>query len=189
MSVIHSITMAMKTAFKADLSHFNQTTQNVANKLANHYGINQHDEQSLKAIEDFIKILDQNLKATENEIFEALIHAYTVKNHQYPDNFDMYIATQYLAKKDKKMELPQGQDIQWFKQKITDAEKHLERIALVKLQLTKNLKELLSQGNGHFWIDRDFIEPAQETLQASLAQVQDIENRMIVLKATYQDHI
>ena len=78
---------------------------------------------------------------------------------------------------------------EWAKQKINEVEKHLERISLVKFQLTKNLKELQGQGDSHLWIDHDFIDPAKETLEASLAQVQDIENRMLVLKATYEDHV
>ena len=78
---------------------------------------------------------------------------------------------------------------EWAKQKINEVEKHLERISLVKFQLTKNLKELQGQGNSHLWIDHDFIDPAKETLGASLVQVQDIENRMLVLKATYEDHL
>lgn len=88
-----------------------------------------------------------------------------------------------------KQEKINHQNPQWFKQKIFEVENHLERIALVKLQLTKNLKELENQGEKHLWIEHDFLDPAQETLQASLAQVQDIENRMLVLKATYQDHL
>ncbi len=40
----------------------------------------------------------------------------------------------------------------------------------------------------HLWIDHEFIDPALDTLRGSVAQVQAIENRMLVLKATYQDH-
>lgn len=72
--------------------------------------------------------------------------------------------------------------------KVSEIQKHLERISLVKLQLTKNLKELESQGEGHLWIDQEFIEPALDTLKGSLTQIQDIENRMLVLKSTYQDY-
>ncbi len=77
---------------------------------------------------------------------------------------------------------------QFFHQKISEVNRHLENINVLRLQLTKNLKELESQGEGHLWIDHDFIDPALDTLKGSLAQVQDIENRMLVLKATYQDH-
>ena len=78
---------------------------------------------------------------------------------------------------------------QWYKQKSEEVENHLKHIALMKLQLTKNLKDLQSQNGGHLWIDTDFIEPATETLQASLEQVQDLEDRLQVLKLTYQDHL
>ena len=78
---------------------------------------------------------------------------------------------------------------QWYQQKSEEVENHLKHIALMKLQLTKNLKDLQSQNGGHLWIDTDFIEPATETLQASLTQIQDLENRLQVLKLTYQDHL
>ena len=77
----------------------------------------------------------------------------------------------------------------WLSQKISEIEKHLDRISLVKLQLAKNLKDLQSQNGGHLWIDTDFIEPATETLQASLEQVQDLEDRLYLLNLTYQDHL
>ena len=77
----------------------------------------------------------------------------------------------------------------WYKQKSEEVENHLKHITLMKLQLTKNLKDLQSQNGGHLWIDTDFIEPATETLQASLTQIQDLENRLQVLKLTYQDHL
>ncbi|MDN5623416.1 MAG: hypothetical protein L0G96_09810 [Acinetobacter sp.] len=78
---------------------------------------------------------------------------------------------------------------QWYKQKSEEVENHLKHIALMKLQLTKNLKDLQSQNGGHLWIDTDFIEPATETLQASLEQVQDLEDRLYLLNLTYQDHL
>lgn len=78
---------------------------------------------------------------------------------------------------------------EWFKQKSNEVENHLKHIALMKLQLSKNLKDLKSQNGDHLWIDTDFIEPATETLQASLEQVQDLENRLLVLQLTYQDHL
>ena len=77
----------------------------------------------------------------------------------------------------------------WYKQKSEEVENHLKHIALMKLQLTKNLKDLQSQNGGHLWIDTDFIEPATETLQASLEQVQDLEDRLYLLNLTYQDHL
>lgn len=78
---------------------------------------------------------------------------------------------------------------EWFEQKSNEVENHLKHIALMKLQLSKNLKDLKSQNGDHLWIDTDFIEPATETLQASLEQVQDLENRLLVLQLTYQDHL
>lgn len=132
--------------------------------------------------------MNKNLKPSEDEIFNAIIHSYITKNSQYPERFDTYIAMQYFNKVDQKKEDLDKKNSEWFSQKISEVEKHLERISLVKLQLTKNLKELESQGDGHLWIDHEFIDPALDTLRGSVAQVQAIENRMLVLKATYQDH-
>ena len=132
--------------------------------------------------------MNKNLKPSDDEIFNAIIHSYITKNSQYPERFDTYIAMQYFNQADQKKDDSNGKNSEWFKQKVEQVEKHLERISLVKLQLTKNLKELESQDEGHLWIDHEFIDPALDTLKGSLAQVQDIENRMLVLKATYQDH-
>lgn len=167
---------------------FSGKTESLAKKLAAYYKTDNHIEHVLQQLQDFINTMNKNLKPSEDEIFNAIIHAYITKNSQYPERFDTYIAMQYFNQADQKKDDSNGKSSEWFKQKIEQVEKHLERISLVKLQLTKNLKELESQGEGHLWIDNEFIDPALETLKSSLAQVQNIENRILVLKATYQDH-
>ena len=167
---------------------FSGKTESLAKKLAAYYKTDNHIEYVLQQLQDFINTMNKNLKPSDDEIFNAIVHAYITKNSQYPEKFDTYIATQYFNQADQKKENLNGKSSEWFNQKISEVDKHLERISLVKLQLTKNLKELESQGEGHLWIDHEFIEPALDTLKGSLAQVQDIENRMLVLKATYQDH-
>lgn len=59
---------------------------------------------------------------------------------------------QYFNKVDQKKEDLDKKNSEWFSQKISEVEKHLERISLVKLQLTKNLKELESR------IERSFMD-------------------------------
>ena len=167
---------------------FSGKTANLAKRLAIYYKTETHIEHVLQQLQDFINAMNKNLKPSDEEIFNAIVHAYITKNSQYPERFDTYIAMQYFNQTDQKKEDWDGKSSEWFNQKISEVEKHLERISLVKLQLTKNLKELESQGEGHLWIDHEFVDPALDTLKGSLAQVQDIENRMLVLKATYQDY-
>lgn len=167
---------------------FSGKTESLAKKLAAYYKTDNHIEHVLQQLQDFINAMNKNLKPSDDEIFNAIVHAYITKNSQYPERFDTYIAKQYFNQADQKKEDLNGKSSEWFNQKISEVDKHLERISLVKLQLTKNLKELESQGEGHLWIDHEFIDPALDTLKGSLAQVQDIKNRMLVLKATYQDH-
>lgn len=167
---------------------FSGQTEKIAKRLATYYKTDIHEESVLQQLQNYINAMNKNLKPNDDEIFNALVHAYTIKNSKYPQQFDIYIAMQYFNQIDQKKNDSNGKSSEWFKQKIDQVEKHLERISLVKLQLTKNLKELESQGEGHLWIDLEFIDPALDTLKGSLAQVQDIENRMSVLKATYQDH-
>lgn len=183
------------------LSKFSDNTQEIVRKLENYYKIEPHNfayqlrfleigEETLQQLQNFIDSIDKNLKPSGNGIFNAIVHAYITKNSQYPEKFDTYIAMQYLNKiKNEDKKTSNIQSTEWFSQKLNEVEKHLERISLVKFQLTKNLKELQGQGGSHLWIDHDFIDPAKETLGASLVQVQDIENRMLVLKATYEDHL
>ena len=166
---------------------FNGQTEKIAKRLATHYKTETHIEHVLQQLQDFINAMNKNLKPSDEEIFNAIVHAYITKNSQYPERFDTYIAMQYFNQTDQKKEDWDGKSSEWFNQKISEVEKHLERISLVKLQLTKNLKELESQGDSHLWIDHEFIEPALDTLKSSLAQVQDIEIRMLSLKSTYQD--
>lgn len=166
---------------------FSGKTANLAKRLAIYYKTETHIEHVLQQLQDFINAMNKNLKPSDEEIFNAIVHAYITKNSQYPERFDTYIAMQYFNQTDQKKEDWDGKSSEWFNQKISEVEKHLERISLVKLQLTKNLKELESQGDSHLWIDHEFIEPALDTLKSSLAQVQDIEIRMLSLKSTYQD--
>ena len=170
------------------LMKFSGKTESLAKKLAAYYKTDNHIEYVLQQLQDFINTMNKNLKPSDDEIFNAIVHAYITKNSQYPERFDTYIAKQYFNQADQKKENLNGKSSEWFNQKISEVDKHLERISLVKLQLTKNLKELESQGDGHLWIDHEFIDPALDTLKGSLAQVHQIEKRMLVLKATYQDH-
>lgn len=170
------------------LMKFSGKTESLAKKLAAYYKTDNHIEYVLQQLQDFINTMNKNLKPSDDEIFNAIVHAYITKNSHYPERFDTYIAMQYFNQAYQKQEDLDGKSLEWYNQKISEVEKHLERISLVKLQLTKNLKELESQGEGHLWIDHEFIEPALDTLKGSLTQVQDIENRMRVLKSTYLDH-
>lgn len=170
------------------LMKFSGKTESLAKKLAAYYKTDNHIEYVLQQLQDFINTMNKNLKPSDDEIFNAIVHAYITKNSQYPERFDTYIAKQYFNQADQKKENLNGKSSEWFNQKISEVDKHLERISLVKLQLTKNLKELESQGDGHLWIDHEFIDPALDTLKGSLAQVHQIEKRILVLKATYQDH-
>ncbi|WP_180044255.1 hypothetical protein [Acinetobacter sp. YH16039] len=167
---------------------FSGKTETVAKRLATYYKTETHIEHVLQQLQDFINAMDKNLKPSDDEVFNAIVHAYITKNSQYPEKFDTYIAMQYFNQADQKKDYLERKNSEWFNQKINEVEKHLERISLVKLQLTKNLKELESQGEGHLWIDHEFIDPALDTLKGSLTQVQDIENRMLILKSTYQDY-
>ena len=167
---------------------FSGKTANLAKRLATYYKTETHIEHVLQQLQDFINAMDKNLKPSDDEVFNAIVHAYITKNSQYPEKFDTYIAMQYFNQADQKKDYLERKNSEWFNQKINEVEKHLERISLVKLQLTKNLKELESQGEGHLWIDHEFIDPALDTLKGSLTQVQDIENRMLILKSTYQDY-
>ena len=190
MSILSSVAMSIRRNSIQSMG-FNGRTENIANRLAEYYKISQHNQENLKQLQKFIQDSEKDLKPNDEEIFNAIIHAYITKNSQYPEKFDTYIAMQYLNKNEPKQKEVKTQNPQWFKQKISEVEKHLERIALVKLQLTKNLKELENQGEGqgHLWIEHGFLDPAQDTLQESLVQLRDIENRMIILKDTYLDHV
>lgn len=170
---------------------YSKKTQSIAEKLAQHYSV-LHEHIALQAIDNLIDQVDKIKSNVSIEDFsEAIIHSYTIKNIRYPQRFDTYIAMQYLDKKNRDTEQPNklATSPQWFKQKSEEVENHLKHITLMKLQLTKNLKDLQSQYGRHLWIDIDFIDPATETLQASLTQVQDLENRLQVLKLTYQDYV
>ena len=172
------------------LLRYSKRTQSIAKELAQHYKVVLHTDIALQAIDNLIAQVDKIKPNVSIEDFsKAIIHSYTVKNIQYPQRFDTYIAIQYFNKIDSIKVDMNTKNSGWLSQKISEIEKHLDRITLAKLQLTKNLRDLESQNGGHLWIDTDFIEPATETLQASLTQIQDLENRLQVLKLTYQDHL
>ncbi len=172
------------------LLRYSERTQSIAKELAQHYKVVLHTDIALQAIDNLIAQVDKIKPNVSIEDFsKAIIHSYTVKNIQYPQRFDTYIAIQYFNKIDSIKVDMNTKNSGWLSQKISEIEKHLDRITLAKLQLTKNLRDLESQNGGHLWIDTDFIEPATETLQASLTQIQDLENRLQVLKLTYQDHL
>src|SRR5690606_12427008 len=134
---------------------FSGRTANIAKKLATYYKTKKHRIEVLGQIQNFIKQIAKEFKSIDDQILDAIVHAYITKNSQYPENFDTYIAMQYLKNgKNNKVTLD-SKKTEWFSQKINEVEKHLERISLVRFQLTKNLKELESQGDGHLWIDHD----------------------------------
>lgn len=172
------------------LLRYSERTQSIAKELAQHYKVVLHTDIALQAIDNLIAQVDKIKPNVSIEDFsKAIIHSYTVKNIQYPQRFDTYIAIQYFNKIDSIKVDMNTKNSGWLSQKISEIEKHLDRITLAKLQLTKNLRDLESQNGGHLWIDTDFIDPATETLQASLTQIQDLESRLQVLKLTYQDHL
>ncbi|MEG0342261.1 MAG: hypothetical protein RR633_08750 [Acinetobacter sp.] len=167
--------------------------QRLAKNLATRYSTSATNQQTLTYIADFIERAKKKYPNTQYQsLFNAVAHAYEKKNLKYPEPFHIPIAMQYLYEKNGSKEGPKKSaptPPHWYKQKSEEVEHHLKHIALIKLQLTKNLKDLQSQNGGHLWIDTDIIDPATETLQASLTQVQDLENRLQVLKLTYQDYL
>ena len=172
--------------------NFSDEVQRFAKDLAYRYSTTISNQETLSYINDFInkaKAKYPNIQYIS--LFTAVAHAYDKKNLEYPEPFHINIAMQYLDEKNGKKEKPKKSvpTPHWYKQKSEEVENHLKHIALMKLQLTKNLKDLQSQNGGHLWIDTDFIEPATETLQASLEQVQDLEDRLYLLNLTYQDHL
>lgn len=177
------------------------TVRAVHLKLCAHFSVKQSQFQCIEKLKNYIeKLVELGVSLDNEQIFDSLIYAYQERNRKYPSDFTMRLALEYMqnhhstpsqsrALKENVENSTQAYSIHQHRNKILDIEKHLERISLVKFQLTKNLKELQGQGDSHLWIDHDFIDPAKETLEASLAQVQDIENRMLVLKETYEDYV
>lgn len=169
------------------LLRYSERTQSIAKELAQQYNVVLHTDVALQAIDNLIAQIDKTKPNISIEDFsKAIIHSYSIKNIQYPQRFDTYIAMQYLNKIDSIKVDMNTKNSGWLSQKISEIEKHLDRISLVKLQLAKNLKDLQSQNGGHLWIDTDFIDPATETLQASLEQVQDLEKRLQILEFCYK---
>ena len=181
-----SRTFSSKVSNEQALSTVSKKTQNIAKRLLKYYRKESHTVEVLHDIQEFITVMNRDIRPNEDSIFNAILHAYTTKNNQYPEKFDTYIATQYFNKTHQKEEDLDRKNSEWLNQKINEVEKHLERISVVKLQLTKNIKELESKGEGHLWIDHEFIEPVLDTLKDSLTQVQGVENRMLALKFTYE---
>ena len=183
-------TVQSAIASNKTLLRYSERTQSIAKELAQQYNDALHTDVALQAIDNLIAQIDKTkLNISIEDFSKAIIHSYSIKNIQYPQRFDNYIAMQYLNKIDSIKVDMNTKNSGWLSQKISEIEKHLDRISLVKLQLAKNLKDLQSQNGGHLWIDTDFIEPATETLQASLEQVQDLEDRLYLLNLTYQDHL
>lgn len=183
-------TVQSAIASNKTLLRYSERTQSIAKELAQQYNDALHTDVALQAIDNLIAQIDKTkLNISIEDFSKAIIHSYRIKNIQYPQRFDTYIAMQYLNKIDSIKVDMNTKNSGWLSQKISEIEKHLDRISLVKLQLAKNLKDLQSQNGGHLWIDTDFIEPATETLQASLEQVQDLEDRLYLLNLTYQDHL
>lgn len=189
---------AVRAANVASSQNFGDKAQRLAGSLAKHYSTTSTDQQPLQYIVLFIERAEKKYpKTLYGNLLNALIYAYDSQQTKYPAHFYIDKAMEFLDNLNSKVTVQKNQSTtinknhnpQWFKQKSEEVENHLKHIALMKLQLTKNLKDLQSQNGGHLWIDTDFIEPATETLQASLTQIQDLENRLQVLKLTYQDHL
>ena len=189
---------AVRAANVASSQNFGDKAQRLAGSLAKHYSTTSTDQQTLQYIVLFIERAEKKYpKTLYGNLLNALIYAYDSQQTKYPAHFYIDKAMEFLDNLNSKVTVQKNQSTtinknhnpQWFKQKSEEVENHLKHIALMKLQLTKNLKDLQSQNGGHLWIDTDFIDPATETLQASLTQIQDLENRLQVLKLTYQDHL
>ena len=189
---------AVRAANVASSQNFGDKAQRLAGSLAKHYSTTSTDQQTLQYIVLFIERAEKKYpKTLYGNLLNALIYAYDSQQTKYPAHFYIDKAMEFLDNLNSKVTVQKNQSTtinknhnpQWFKQKSEEVENHLKHIALMKLQLTKNLKDLQSQNGGHLWIDTDFIEPATETLQASLTQIQDLENRLQVLKLKYQDHL
>ena len=163
--------------------------------LQRHYNTKKQGKEIWSILATFlIQAHQKNKKLTVSQLADAIIDTYTDNGKNYPDNFDIDKALFFIEHPKEKFikqneSISQTYTLHWYQQKSEEVENHLKHIALMKLQLTKNLKDLQSQNGGHLWIDTDFIDPATETLQASLTQIQDLENRLQVLKLTYQDHL
>ncbi len=185
--------MGFWPSFGNDLSNQSDDAQRLAKNLATRYSTSATNQQTLTYIVDFIERATKKYPNTQYQsLFNAVAHAYEKKNLKYPEPFHIHIAMQYLDEKNgwkEQRKTKVAAPPHWYKQKSEEVEHHLKHIALMKLQLAKNLKDLQSQNGGHLWIDTDFIDPATETLQASLTQVQDLEDRLYLLNLTYQDHL
>lgn len=167
-------------------------------KLSEHFSIIHSSNETIEKLKKYVeKIIELKYELNTQILFDSILYAYEQRNKKYPSEFTMRIALEYFESNEKlginKIIPTDNSSVKFLpnldiSKKVSEIQKHLERISLVKLQLTKNLKELESQGEGHLWIDQEFIEPALDTLKCSLTQIQDIENRMLVLKSTYQDY-
>lgn len=167
-------------------------------KLSEHFSIIHSSNETIEKLKKYVeKIIELKYELNTQILFDSILYAYEQRNKKYPSEFTMRIALEYFESNEKlginKIIPTDNSSVKFLpnldiSKKVSEIQKHLERISLVKLQLTKNLKELESQGEGHLWIDQEFIEPALDTLKGSLTQIQDIENRMLVLKSTYQDY-
>ncbi len=133
----------------------------LAKDLAKHYLTTSTDQQTY-AIDTFIARVD--VKTSKNAVWKsylsALIYAYDSQQTKYPAHFYIDKAMEFLDNLNSKVTVQKNQSTtinknhnpQWFKQKSEEAENHLKHIALMKLQLTKNLKDLQSQ-NGWTFMD------------------------------------
>ena len=183
------------SAFSQNSTH-SYLAEESLKKLQRHYNTRKQGKDVLPILTAFIvQAYKTKKRLTSSQLADAIIATYTASGKNYPDNFDVDKALFFLENPEEEKvagsnkSTTQTNPPHWYKQKSEEVENHLKHIALMKLQLTKNLKDLQSQNGGHLWIDTDFIEPATETLQASLTQIQDLENRLQVLKLTYQDHL
>lgn len=171
----------------------------VHHKLCAYFSVRHSATESIEKLKKYIeKLVELEIELDKEQIFDSLLYAYQERNKKYPADFTMRLALEYmqnhhsvvsktdnLRQKVEKSKMVYSND--QYRNKVLDIEKHLDRLQLVKNQLLKNLKQLETDSQ-HLWIDLEFINPALDTLKGSLAQVQDIEARMLVLKSTYQDY-
>lgn len=183
------------SAFSQNSTH-SYLAEDSLKKLQRHYNTSKQDKDLFPILTAFIvQAYKTNKSLTSSQLTNTIIATYTTSGKVYPDNFDVDKALLFLKNPEEEKiagsnkSTTQTNPLHWYKQKSEEVENHLKHIALMKLQLTKNLKDLQSQNGGHLWIDTDFIEPATETLQASIEQVQDLEDRLYLLNLSYQDHL
>jgi len=105
---------------------FGMRTNFIAKKLATYYKTDAHRDGVLGQLKNFINSINTDSQLSDDKIFDAIVHAYLTKNSQYPENFDTYIAMQYLKKGKNNKSTSDSKRTEWFSLKINEVEKHLD---------------------------------------------------------------